>query len=94
MLEIAQELRQFVLDSYLFGQSSIELKDDDSFLEKAIIDSTGVLELVAFLEDKYQIKIEDEEVIPKNFDSINNLLRFLENKLQISLQGRENNHAS
>jgi len=94
MLEIAQELRQFVLDSFLFGQSSIELKDDDSFLEKGIIDSTGVLELVAFLEDKYQIKIEDEEVIPKNLDSINNLLRFLENKLQISLQGRGNNHAS
>jgi acyl carrier protein len=55
MQTIEQELRQFVIDNLLFGQED-EFKNDDSFLEKGIIDSTGVFELVAFIEEKYQIK--------------------------------------
>ena len=84
MRNIEQELRQFVIDNFLFGQSNGHLKNDDSFLDKGIIDSTGVLELVAFLEEKYQIKIQDRELIPDNLDSINNLIRFVESKLQVA----------
>jgi len=84
MRNIEQELRQFVIDNFLFGQGDGHLKNDDSFLDKGIIDSTGVLELVAFLEEKYQIKIQDRELIPDNLDSINNLIRFVQSKLQVA----------
>lgn len=84
MQNIQQELRQFVIDNFLFGQGNGNLRNDDSFLDKGIIDSTGVLELVAFLEEKYRIKIQDRELVPDNLDSINNLVRFVETKLQHS----------
>jgi acyl carrier protein len=84
MQNIEQELRQFVIDNFLFGQGNGHLKNDDSFLDKGIIDSTGVLELVAFLEEKYQIKIQDRELVPDNLDSINNLIRFVKSKLQVA----------
>lgn len=73
-----RELREYVRDNFLFGQEDVELKNDDSFMERGIVDSTGVLELVAFLEEKFQVKVEDEDLIPANLDSINNLLRYLE----------------
>ena len=75
-----RELRQYVIDNFLFGQEGIELKNDDSFMERGIVDSTGVLELVAFLEEKFQVKVEDEDLIPANLDSINNLLLYLKKK--------------
>ena len=58
-----------------------DLVDDESMLEKGIIDSTGVLELVAFIESTFEIKVEDEELIPENLDSIKNIVSFLEIKL-------------
>ena len=82
MQNIEQELRQFVVDNFLFGQPNGQLSSSDSFLDKGIIDSTGVLELVVFLEETYRIKIQDRELVPDNLDSINNLVRFLERKLQ------------
>lgn len=82
MQNIHQELRQFVIDNFLFGQGNGNLRNDDSFLDKGIIDSTGVLELVVFLEERFHIKLEDRELIPDNLDSINNLVRFVETKLQ------------
>ncbi|HTN44175.1 MAG TPA: acyl carrier protein [Nitrospiria bacterium] len=82
MQPIEQQLRQFVINNFLFGQGGDQLSNHDSFLEKGIVDSTGVLELVAFLEDQYRIKIEDEELIPANLDSIDSLIRFIEKKAQ------------
>jgi acyl carrier protein len=76
-----QELRSFVVDNYLFGQK-IEFSDDDSLQETGIIDSTGVLELIAFLEETYRVSIADDEILPENLDSINRLVRFLEKKSQ------------
>ena len=81
MTNVEHELRQFVTDNFLFGQA-VPLSNDDSFLDQGIIDSTGVLELVSFLEKKYQIKIQDEELAPANLDSINRLTQFLHRKLQ------------
>jgi acyl carrier protein len=82
--QIETEIRQFVIDNFLFGQGDVQLENDDSFMERGIVDSTGVLELVAFLEKQYQIKVEGKDLIPDNLDSISNLQRFLENKLQIA----------
>jgi acyl carrier protein len=78
---IAQQIRQFVSENFLFGQGAEQLKDSDSFLDNGIIDSTGVLELVTFLEEKFPVTIADEELVPDNLDSIDNLVRFLESKL-------------
>ena len=81
MSDSAHCLREFIKDNFLFGQTP-DFSDDDSFLEMGIIDSTGVLELVAFLESHHQFTIEDDELVPENLDSINNLTKFIERKTQ------------
>lgn len=78
-----QQLRKFIVENYLFG-GECEFSDDDSLQDKGIIDSTGVLELVAFLEESYRIEVRDDELLPENLDSINRLARFLESKLRIA----------
>lgn len=76
---MVQTVRKFVIDNYLFGEAE-KLKDDDSFMETGIVDSTGILELVRFLESTYHIKIADEELIPDNLDSINKIVAFVQSK--------------
>ncbi|HZR01928.1 MAG TPA: acyl carrier protein [Burkholderiales bacterium] len=79
------ELRQFIIEKFLFGQSDVEFTNDDSFIERGIIDSTGVLELVAFLEEKYQVQIHGEDLVPANLDTIRNIMLFVERKRQSHL---------
>lgn len=79
MTQIAESLREFVRENFLFGRDD-SFADTDSFLELGIIDSTGVLELVAFVESDFGIAIEDEELVPENLDSIESLVRFIEHK--------------
>jgi acyl carrier protein len=79
MNDIASALREFIRENFLFGQDTA-LSDDDSFLGLGIIDSTGVLELVAFLEKRLDIRVADDDLVPENLDSINNLVRFIEAK--------------
>ena len=79
-MEHKQAIREFVVENFLFGEAN-GLKDDTSFLEEGIIDSTGILELVTFLEDEFSITVEDEELIPENLDSIGNVANFLERKI-------------
>ena len=74
------ELRQYVVDNFLFGDESIVLADDTSFLETGKIDSTGVIELIGYLEDSCGITIADEEVVPDNLDSIAKIARFVRAK--------------
>ena len=76
----AQELRTFIVNNFMFGQNGDSLTDDQSFLETGVIDSTGVLELIAFLESQYGIKVEDQEVVPANLDSIQQLEAFVARK--------------
>jgi acyl carrier protein len=64
----------------MMGMEENELQDSDSLLDKGIIDSTGVLELVGFIEEHYRITIEDEELVPDNLDSVNNLVKYIEKK--------------
>ena len=85
MSSIETDLRQYVLDKLLFGRTEVELSGDASFLESGIIDSTGVLELVAFLEEKFQVKVEDEDLIPANLDSINAIVRYVGSKCAASV---------
>jgi acyl carrier protein len=69
-----------VVENFLYGEDNM-LKEDTSFLEEGIIDSTGILELIAFLEETYGLTIGDEEIAPENFDTLGNVARFLERKL-------------
>ncbi|HXC66877.1 MAG TPA: acyl carrier protein [Nitrospiraceae bacterium] len=78
-----QKIRAFVIENYLFGEEG-KLGNDDSFLESGIIDSTGVLELVRFLEATFGIKVADEELVPDNLDSLNKIVAFLQAKLPSS----------
>jgi len=80
MPELRAEIKEFIIENFLFGNAN-GLKDDTSFLEEGIIDSTGVLELVTFLEETYEIQVDDEELIPENLDSINNVTGYLERKM-------------
>jgi acyl carrier protein len=78
--EAKEIIRKFIIEGFLPSSGLDTLEDDDSFMEKGIIDSTGVLELLEFLEGKFEIKIGDEEVIPDNLDSLNKLCAFIERK--------------
>lgn len=80
MQSIETAIRQFVIENFLFGREEASLTADASFLENGFIDSTGVLELVSFLEKTYFIKVNDEEIVPENLDSISRLARFIERK--------------
>ena len=77
---ITQEIRDFIIENFLFGESDNGLQDTDSLLDRGIIDSTGVLELVSHLEANYGIQIEDEELIPENLDSIANVTAYIQRK--------------
>ena len=81
MSEIKSKIRLFVVENFLFGEDD-GFNDESSFLEEGIIDSTGILELVNFIEDEFPVKIEDDELLPENLDSLENVVRFLEQKIQ------------
>ena len=79
-MEHKQAIREFIVENFLFGNAN-GLEDDTSFLDEGIMDSTGALELVNFLEEEFSITVEDEELIPENLDSINNVTNYLQRKL-------------
>jgi len=76
-----KKIRNFIVENFLYG-SDESLQDDTSFLEEGIIDSTGVLELVEFLEEAFEISVDDEDLIPENLDSINNVAAYLKKKTE------------
>jgi acyl carrier protein len=81
---IELDIRQFVIANFLFGEDNGSLKTDESFLETGIIDSTGVLELVAFLESTYGFRVRDNELTPDNLDSLDRVAAFVRRKQQAS----------
>jgi acyl carrier protein len=76
-MEVRQELRKYLENNHLFGEMSPGLGDDASLLEHGIIDSIGVMELVAFVTTRFQIDVEPHEVTPETFDSIDRLTEFI-----------------
>jgi acyl carrier protein len=75
-----QEIRSYIVSNFLFGDES-SLKDETSFMESGILDSTGVLELVTFLESTYGVKVQDQEMVPENLDSVNRAAAFAARKV-------------
>jgi acyl carrier protein len=74
------EIRRFIDDNFIMGTRAARLADGDSFLEHHVLDSTGFLELITFLEERYGIKVGDDEMLPENLDSLESVERFLQRK--------------
>ncbi|MFA5118301.1 MAG: acyl carrier protein [Candidatus Omnitrophota bacterium] len=77
--QIKKDMKNFIKENFLLGNDST-LNDDDSFMAKGIIDSTGILEVVSFVEKTFGFRIEDDELLPDNLDSLNNLTSFIARK--------------
>jgi acyl carrier protein len=73
-------VKEFIIENFLFGEEE-QLNLDTDFFDKGIIDSTGVIELVSFLEESFNISVDDEELIPENFSSLQKIDVFLSKKL-------------
>jgi acyl carrier protein len=73
-------VRNFIVENLLYGDG-FEFSNDDSFREKGIIDSTGIMQLIVFLEQQFLIKIDDEDIVPENLDSIDRILSFVQRKM-------------
>ena len=80
--ELKSQIRGFVVENFLYGEDNANLTDEASFLEFGLIDSTGVLELVAFVEQQLGIAIKDSEMVPENLDSIDAIATFVHKKRQ------------
>jgi acyl carrier protein len=81
MTDTRAKIRTFLVDNFLFGPADASLDDDASFLELELVDSTGVIELVSFVEESFGIKVQDNEITRENFDSVARLAHFVESKL-------------
>jgi acyl carrier protein len=81
MEQVKQSVKSYILENVLYGADEDALSYEDSFLEKGLIDSTGIMEIVSFIEEEFNISVYDEELIPENLDSINNLSRFIKGKI-------------
>ncbi|MEB2344561.1 MAG: acyl carrier protein [Deltaproteobacteria bacterium] len=88
MQEILEQVRNFVVETFLLGGDESALGNEDSFLDTGLIDSTGVLELIAFLEERFALQVADEEMIPENLDSIARVARFVHAKGKEQADGR------
>ncbi len=82
--QIKQQIVDFITSNFLFGDREKGVNEKDSLLENGIIDSTGVLELIAFIEETYGIKVADEEVVPDNLDTILDITYFVQQKLSMA----------
>jgi acyl carrier protein len=79
-LDIREELRRFFVETFLMGDTTAVINDSESFMESGIVDSTGMLEMVTFLEHAFGIKVADRELLPENLDSMDRLVLFVDRK--------------
>ena len=81
MSDIKSQVRTYIADNFIMGSNGAKFGDADSFLDLHIIDSTGFLELITFLEDTFGIQVEDDDMIPENLDSLNSIQAYVDRKL-------------
>lgn len=79
---VERDVREFLATNYFLGDDPAQLAGSSSLIEAGLIDSTGVLELVGYLEEQFGIRITNEELLPENLDSIENIVGFVERKRQ------------
>jgi acyl carrier protein len=83
-MDTRAQIRQYIAKNLLFSDNGFTYGDDASFLEEGIVDSLGVMELVLFIEEKFGVKVEDEELTTDNFDSVNKLANYIQRRLSRS----------
>ena len=77
---VLKKVREYVAENLLIGEEEAGFSDEQSFLETGLIDSTGILEVIFFLEKEFDLEIDDEEMVPENLDSVANIGRFVLSK--------------
>ena len=80
--DIQSEIYQFIVNNFMFGQAD-GLRNDESLLQRGVIDSTGVLELVSYLQDNFNITVEDSEIVPANLETVQGIVTYVEKKLSV-----------
>jgi len=85
VVDVEKEIRDFIVENFLFGNREKLPDDDISFLQNGLIDSTGILEVVSFIEEKFGIRVEDDELLPENLDSVRRLADFIVRKRGVTL---------
>lgn len=80
MQDIQRDVTAFIVENFLFGNAAEAPAPGSSFMESGLIDSTGILELVSFVEGKYGIKVADDELVPENLDSVQHIAAFVSRK--------------
>jgi acyl carrier protein len=81
MMEIEQQIKSYIAKNLIFSGDEFNYPDHASFLEEGIVDSLGVMELVSFVEDKFGVKVADQDITPDNFDSVTKLSAYVQRKL-------------
>lgn len=80
------KIRGYILNNFLFTDDQSALSNSDSFIEKGLVDSTGILEIIMFIEEECKFKVDIEEMVPENLDSVDNLMAFIEKKNSLDLR--------
>ena len=87
MQNVKHRVKAFLLDNFLMGGSDQDIQDETSFMESHILDSTGFIELISYLEEQFEIRVSDEEMVPDNLDSLKNIEDFVSSKLAAVTSG-------
>lgn len=82
---LRQKVRKYIQERFMIGRALNSLGDSDQLLEKGILDSTGVLELVGYIEENFAFPVEDEELVPENLGSVDNIVKYVARKAKISV---------
>ena len=83
-MNMKKTIRKYILENLLFTEDESALHDEESFLDGGIIDSTGVMEIILFIEESFGFRVNDDEMLPANLDSVNNLATFIQRKQAVA----------
>ncbi len=82
--EIPKQIHEYIVENFLFGDDAALESDDQSFLDSGLIDSTGILELIDFIEEEHGVSVEDDEMTTENFDSVAKVATYVERKIAVA----------
>jgi len=79
-MDTSTQIRDFLAETFMFSGKGFTLQDDASLLEAGVVDSTGILELIVFVEDTFDVQIPDEDIVPENFDSVERIAKYVDGR--------------
>lgn len=87
MQDVKDQVKAYLLDNFLMGDADLDIDDETSFMKSHILDSTGFIELISYLEEQFKIRVSDDEMVPDNLDSLNNIELYLVSKGALTTPG-------